>query len=148
MWILFRAPAGEQTPRAMLNTAVNEVGAYLRCSRALAVFGASGRPPEMAAEFCAAGMRATPASQVLALLGQMEKAHADELGGLTLQASTHRRYPLEEVACHTLGRMARVSASDVADAKTEGWDEERLAGLVTRDSMIGTGLARDPMSAP
>ncbi len=24
---------------------------------------------------------------------------------------------------------------------TEGWDEERLAGLVTRDSMIGTGLA-------
>lgn len=25
---------------------------------------------------------------------------------------------------------------------TEGWDEARLAGLVTRDSMIGTGLAR------
>jgi nitrile hydratase len=24
---------------------------------------------------------------------------------------------------------------------TEGWDEERLVGLVTRDSMIGTGLA-------
>ena len=27
---------------------------------------------------------------------------------------------------------------------TEGWDEERLAALVTRDSMIGTGLARRP----
>ncbi|TIS54000.1 nitrile hydratase subunit alpha [Mesorhizobium sp.] len=27
---------------------------------------------------------------------------------------------------------------------TDGWDEERLAGLVTRDSMIGTGLAREP----
>ena len=27
---------------------------------------------------------------------------------------------------------------------TEGWDEERLAALVTRDSMIGTGLARTP----
>lgn len=26
-------------------------------------------------------------------------------------------------------------------AGTEGWDEERLARLVTRDSMIGTGLA-------
>jgi nitrile hydratase len=26
-------------------------------------------------------------------------------------------------------------------AGTEGWEEERLAGLVTRDSMIGTGLA-------
>ena len=29
-------------------------------------------------------------------------------------------------------------------ADTEGWSEERLAELVTRDSMIGTGLARDP----
>ncbi|TIM18144.1 MAG: nitrile hydratase subunit alpha, partial [Mesorhizobium sp.] len=27
---------------------------------------------------------------------------------------------------------------------TEGWSEERLADLVTRDSMIGTGLAREP----
>lgn len=27
---------------------------------------------------------------------------------------------------------------------TEGWDEERLAALVTRDSMIGTGLATVP----
>jgi nitrile hydratase subunit alpha len=27
---------------------------------------------------------------------------------------------------------------------TEGWSEERLADLVTRDSMIGTGLARSP----
>jgi nitrile hydratase len=25
---------------------------------------------------------------------------------------------------------------------TEGWSEEKLATLVTRDSMIGTGLAR------
>jgi len=29
-------------------------------------------------------------------------------------------------------------------AGTEGWTEEALAGLVTRDSMIGTGLAREP----
>ena len=27
---------------------------------------------------------------------------------------------------------------------TEGWDEEKLAALVTRDSMIGTGLPRRP----
>jgi len=26
---------------------------------------------------------------------------------------------------------------------TEGWSEERLATLVTRDSMIGTGLAKE-----
>ncbi len=30
---------------------------------------------------------------------------------------------------------------------TQGWTEERLAGLVTRDSMIGTGLARSPAEA-
>ncbi|MDM0109087.1 nitrile hydratase subunit alpha [Variovorax sp. J22R24] len=29
-------------------------------------------------------------------------------------------------------------------AGTEGWSEEQLAELVTRDSMIGTGLARTP----
>jgi nitrile hydratase subunit alpha len=29
-------------------------------------------------------------------------------------------------------------------AGTEGWTEERLAALVTRDSMIGTGLALEP----
>lgn len=31
-------------------------------------------------------------------------------------------------------------------AGTEGWSEERLADLVTRDSMIGTGLALNPGS--
>ena len=30
---------------------------------------------------------------------------------------------------------------------TEGWSEERLADLVTRDSMIGAGLARSPEAA-
>lgn len=32
-------------------------------------------------------------------------------------------------------------------AGTEGWSEEKLADLITRDSMIGTGLARDPDAA-
>ncbi len=27
---------------------------------------------------------------------------------------------------------------------TEGWNEERLTALVTRDSMIGTGLPKQP----
>lgn len=30
---------------------------------------------------------------------------------------------------------------------TEGWSQERLAGLVTRDSMIGAGLPRPPEAA-
>jgi len=33
-------------------------------------------------------------------------------------------------------------------AGTDEWSEERLASLVTRDSMIGTGLARAPGAAP
>jgi nitrile hydratase subunit alpha len=32
-------------------------------------------------------------------------------------------------------------------AATDGWSEEKLASLVTRDSMIGTGLARTPGAA-
>jgi nitrile hydratase len=31
-------------------------------------------------------------------------------------------------------------------AGTEGWSQEQLAQLVTRDSMIGTGLPLDPKS--
>jgi nitrile hydratase len=29
-------------------------------------------------------------------------------------------------------------------AGTENWSEEQLAGLVTRDSMVGTGLPKSP----
>ncbi len=35
----------------------------------------------------------------------------------------------------------------VRPSETEGWDEERLASLVTWDSMIGTCLARAPQLA-
>ena len=33
-------------------------------------------------------------------------------------------------------------------AGTEGWSEEKLAALVTRNSMVGTGLALNPGDAP
>jgi nitrile hydratase len=33
-------------------------------------------------------------------------------------------------------------------AGTEGWSEEQLATLVTRDSMVGTGLPRSPGARP
>ncbi|MCB1492924.1 MAG: nitrile hydratase subunit alpha, partial [Rhodobiaceae bacterium] len=33
-------------------------------------------------------------------------------------------------------------------AGTEGWSEEKLAALVTRDSMIGTGLPLSPGERP
>jgi diguanylate cyclase (GGDEF)-like protein len=77
----------QQTPRAMLNTAVNEVGTYLRATRSLAVVGAPGRPPEMAAEFCGHGIKPAPGAQVVLLLATMEKAEPDELGGLVVQGT-------------------------------------------------------------
>ena len=77
----------QQTPRAMLNTAVTEVGTYLQATRALAVFGAAGRPPEMAAEFCASGVKPAPGAQVVLLLAHLEKAESDELGALIVQAA-------------------------------------------------------------
>jgi diguanylate cyclase (GGDEF)-like protein len=77
----------QQTPRAMLNTAVNEVGAHLRTARAIAVVGAPGRPPEMSAEFCSQTLKPAPGAQVVLLLAQMEKAEPDELGGLVVEAT-------------------------------------------------------------
>lgn len=77
----------QQTPRAMLNTTVTEVGTYLKAARTLAVIGTPGRPPEMAAEYCASGLKPAPGSQVVLLLAQMEKAVPDELGGLVVDAT-------------------------------------------------------------
>jgi diguanylate cyclase (GGDEF)-like protein len=77
----------QQTPRAMLNTAVSEVGGYLRAARALAVVGTPGRPPELAAEYCAQGLRVAPGAQVVFLLAHMEKAQPDELGALMVDAA-------------------------------------------------------------
>ncbi len=78
----------QQTPRAMLNTAVTEIGTHLHATRALAVIGAPGRPPELAAEFCDSGVKPAPGAQVVFLLAQMEKAEPDELGGLVVESGT------------------------------------------------------------
>jgi diguanylate cyclase (GGDEF)-like protein len=77
----------QQTPRAMLNTAVNEVGSYLHATRAIAVIGATGRPPEMTAEYNAPEVKPAPGAQVVLLLALMEKAEPDVLGGLTVESS-------------------------------------------------------------
>jgi diguanylate cyclase (GGDEF)-like protein len=75
----------QQTPRAMLNTAVTEIGEYLRVSRALAVIGGPGRPPDLAAEYCGPNMKPAPGAQVVFLLAQVEKAQGDELGALVVE---------------------------------------------------------------
>jgi diguanylate cyclase (GGDEF)-like protein len=80
---VFRQPS----PRAMLSVAVNEVGNYLRAARCLAVVGPPGQPPQMASEFCASGIEASPGSQIVRLIGQIERATPDPLGGLPLEAA-------------------------------------------------------------
>jgi diguanylate cyclase (GGDEF)-like protein len=80
---VFRQPS----PRAMLSVAVNEVGNYLRATRCIAVVGPPGQPPQMASEFCASGAEASPGSQIVRLIGQIERATPDSLGGLPLEAT-------------------------------------------------------------
>jgi len=77
----------QQTPRAMLNTTVTEVGTYMKAGRTLAVIGTPGRPPEMAAEYSSSGLKNAPGAQVVLLLAQMEKAVPDELGGMVVDAT-------------------------------------------------------------
>jgi diguanylate cyclase (GGDEF)-like protein len=79
---VFRQPS----PRAMLSVAANEVGNYLRAARCLAVVGPPGQPPQMASEFCASGVEASSGNVIVRLLGQLEKAPPDPLGGLPLDA--------------------------------------------------------------
>jgi nitrile hydratase len=57
--------------------------------------------------------------------------------GVTLPASTQIR--VWDSTAET-----RFLEVPLRPAGTEGWGEEKLAQLVTRDSMIGTGLARMP----
>jgi diguanylate cyclase (GGDEF)-like protein len=77
----------QQTPRAMLNTAVNEVGTYLHATRSLAVVGAAGCPPELTTEFCGTEVKPATTAQLVLLLALMEKAEPDELGGLMVESS-------------------------------------------------------------
>jgi nitrile hydratase len=57
--------------------------------------------------------------------------------GVTLPAKT-------EIRVWDSTAETRFIVLPMRPAGTEGWSEERLAALVTRDAMIGTGLAKDP----
>ena len=77
----------QMSPRAMLSVAVNEVGNYLRATRCLAVVGVPGQPPQMASEFCASGTEASAGGSIVRLIGQIERAVPDALGGMPLDAA-------------------------------------------------------------
>ncbi len=81
---IFRQPS----PRAMLSTAVNEIGTYLRVSRCLAVVGTPGQPPQMASEFCAPGVEPASGASIVRLIGQLERAVPDSMGGLQSDAAS------------------------------------------------------------
>ena len=80
---VFRQPS----PRAMLSVTVNEVGNYLRATRCLAVVGPPGQPPQMASEFCSSGIEASSGGHIVRLIGQIERAVPDSLGGLPLESA-------------------------------------------------------------
>jgi penicillin-binding protein 2 len=50
----------------------------------------------------------------------------NQFPGLVLSPSKHRLYPMKETACHILGRLSRVSAEDLARAKSDQLDETRM----------------------
>src|SRR5260370_11878737 len=75
----------QQTPRAMLNTAVNEIGEYLRVSRALAVIGSPGRPPDLAAEYCGPNLKPAPVAQGVFLPPHISKPVGHPPGGLAAE---------------------------------------------------------------
>jgi diguanylate cyclase (GGDEF)-like protein len=71
--------------RAILATAIQEVGQYMRATRCFAAVGAAGRPPQMASEYCAPGVEPAPGAVLVRLLAQLEQTMPDGLGGLLLQ---------------------------------------------------------------
>jgi len=75
----------QTSARAILSTAIQEVGQYLRATRCFAVVGAAGRAPQMASEYCAPGVEPAPGALLVRLLGQLEQAAPDGLGGVLLQ---------------------------------------------------------------
>jgi nitrile hydratase len=60
--------------------------------------------------------------------------------GVTLPADT-------EIRVWDSTAETRFLVVPMRPAGTEGWDEARLAALVTRDSMVGTGLPKQPGEA-
>ena len=60
--------------------------------------------------------------------------------GVTLPAET-------EIRVWDSTAETRFLVVPMRPAGTEGWDEARLATLVTRDAMVGTGLPNNPQQA-
>ena len=80
---LFRLPSA----RAILSAGINEIGTHLRVTRCIAVIGPSGKPPELASEFCAPNVEPANGALLVRLFSQLDRAAPDALGGLPLHSA-------------------------------------------------------------
>jgi diguanylate cyclase (GGDEF)-like protein len=94
----------QASPKAMLSYTVNEIGKHLRATRCIAVVGEPGQPPQLASEYCAAGVVPSTATQVMRLVSQLERAAPDAMGGL----------PLDVAAAPVLREVGLVTALGVS----------------------------------
>lgn len=94
----------QSSPKAMLSYTVNEIGKHLRAARCIAVVGEPGQAPQLAAEYCAAGVAPSPAAQVMRLVSQLERAAPDAMGGL----------PIDVAAAPMLGEVGLATALGVS----------------------------------
>jgi len=74
----------QTTPKTVLNTAVSELGKYLRSSRCLGVLGRPDGKPSTAVEWCAPGVPQSPGPAVMKLLGILNQANLDHESGAVL----------------------------------------------------------------
>ena len=82
-----RAVHRQSTPKAVLSTAVNEIGKYLKVARCLTVVGPPGQPPQMASEYCAPGVDPSGGAQIVKLLGPLSQAKPDDMGAFELDVA-------------------------------------------------------------
>ncbi|MGH9788796.1 MAG: sensor domain-containing diguanylate cyclase, partial [Candidatus Acidiferrales bacterium] len=74
----------QTTPKTVVNTAVSELGKYLRASRCLGVLGRPDGKPSTAVEWCAPGVPQSPGPAVMKLLAILNQANLDPESGAVL----------------------------------------------------------------
>ena len=90
--------------------------------------------------------RPRPAARLVQVV-RLSLAHGE---GATRGAARVRRDPARATEIRVWDRPPRSAtwSCRCGPAGTEGWSEEKLAALVTRDSMVGTGLPLSPGARP
>jgi len=106
-----RAVHRQSTPKAVLSTAVNEIGKYLKVARCLTVVGPPGQPPQMASEYCAQGVDPSGGAQIVKLLGPLAHAKPDDMGAFELDVA-------DEPALRDLG-LACALGVQLTDRETQ-----------------------------